>query len=735
MPRNNPPATLGTNVRRLDGPAKVSGTADYPQDLAVPTGCLHLATVRAPVAAGRIERLDPARALATAGVVRVLTAADVRGTNRFGLSVADQPVLASREVRGASDVVALVVATSERAAREGARRVDLSVTPTPLLLDPARACERGAPTVHPERRRDGRHPNLFATRCLHRGDPDGALAGSAVVVESEYRTGMVEHAFLAPEAGLATPDGSGGFVLQVSTQWPEVDIRQAAKALGEPVDRLRIIQTTIGGAFGGREDISLQILLLLAAQHTGRPVRMVWSRAESVRGHGKRHPFSIRHRLGADTRGRLTAASIEMLIDAGCYASTSAQLLDNAIAQATGPYRIANTMIAGRAVFTHNPYTCAFRGFGVNQVAFAMEQQINKLAAALGRDPVELRRLNLVRGRAVLGSGSTVAAGTMALTTLAAAARGARRRRPPPPNGRVQTGRGFATAIKNYGFGFGGDDRATAEVIVGRDGARIRIGAADVGQGTETILAQIAADALGLPLERIRVEWRDTGLAPEAGSASASRLSLFAGNAVALACRRARRAVAGPPMAPGTERIYRASYRSPGTSPLATGATARHATGYGWSSCVADVAVDVDTGVVSVARVVTAIDAGRVIHPAMFEGQVEGGVVMGQGYALQEQCPSRDGIPRFSSFERCGVPTAIDAVPRIEIIPIETGSATSLVGARGIGEITMIPVVPAITAAIYDACGVWIDELPASPERVRAAIASRHEALGRQIPQ
>ena len=253
-------------VRRLDGPAKAFGTADYPQDLTPPPDCLHVATVRSSVAAGRIGRLDPAAALATEGVLRVLTAADVPGTNRFGLVEADQPVLADQVVRGASDVVALVIATSERAAREGARRVALKVAPVPLLLDPERACEASAPIVHPSRRGLTDHPNLLAVRTLRRGAAARELAGSAIVVRGEYRTESVEHAFLAPEAGLAIPDGQGGLVLHVATQWPEADLRQAATALGERLEDLRLVQATIGGAFGGREDISLQILLLLAAR-------------------------------------------------------------------------------------------------------------------------------------------------------------------------------------------------------------------------------------------------------------------------------------------------------------------------------------------------------------------------------------------------------------------------------------------------------------------------------------
>ncbi|HEX4933509.1 MAG TPA: molybdopterin cofactor-binding domain-containing protein, partial [Gemmatimonadaceae bacterium] len=330
--------------------------------------------MRADVACARLDGIDSSAALAVDGVKRVITSADVRGTNRFGLVTPDQPVLVERDIVGASDVVALVVATTESAAREGARRVRLSLSPREGVFDPERALEAGAPAVHPTRPGgDGAHPNLLAQRTVRRGKSAQAMAGAHVVVEGTYRTGWVEHAFLAPEAGVAWPEPDGSLVLHVATQHAEADLRQAAEALGESRERLRLVQSAIGGAFGGREDISVQILLLLAARVMDAPVRLVWDRRESVRGHGKRHPFRIHYRLGADATGRFIAAEVDLLIDAGCYTSTSGPLLDNALAHVLGPYDIAHVTLEGRAAFTNNPYTCAFRGFGVNQVTFAVE--------------------------------------------------------------------------------------------------------------------------------------------------------------------------------------------------------------------------------------------------------------------------------------------------------------------------------------------------------------------------
>jgi CO/xanthine dehydrogenase Mo-binding subunit len=688
-----------------------------------PDGSLHAATVRLPIAAARIEALDVSPALALPGVVRVLTAHDVAGTNRFGLVEPDQPVLAEEWVRGASDVVALVLATSGEAARAGADAVAVRYSPLPLLTDAERALRNDAPAVHP-RREATEHPNLLAERRIRRGDPEGAMASAHRVIEGVYRTERVEHFFLAPEAGLAVPEPDGTVALHVATQWPEVDLAQAARALDIPRERLRLVQETVGGAFGGREDVSLQILLLLAADATGLPVRMAWDRAESIRGHGKRHPFRIRHRLGVDARGHFVAAELDVLIDAGCYASTSRLLLDNALAQACGPYAIEHVSAMGRAVFTHNPYTCAFRGFGANQVAFAMEQQVNKVAEAIGLDPAEVRRRNFLAAPGTIALGSRVESTGGLRRTLEVASEAAAARALPPSDDAIARGRGLASAMKNVGFGFGHDDHATAEVTWGDDRVRVRIGAAEVGQGSTTVLAQIAATVLDVDVARVEVEWRDTRIAPEAGSSSASRQTMASGNAVRGACqvlKERAEAAGGRHALSGSDLHARHTWRFPATEPFDR-RPALHLPGFGWATCIADVEVDRATGLVTVVRVVHVVDAGRVVNPALARGQVEGGVVMGQGYALQERLELRDGMPVTRGFEDGGVPTILDAVADIEALFVEDPDPLGPFGARGLGEICMIPVVPAITAAIHAACGVWMDHIPATPERVRDAL-------------
>jgi CO/xanthine dehydrogenase Mo-binding subunit len=714
----------GRRMRRADGKAKVHGVAVYPADLAA-RAKYHAATVRASVACGWLDAVELAGAHATPGVVRVLTAADVPGHNRFGLITADQPVLVERAITGASDVVALVIAESASAAKEGARRVRLTIRERAGVFDAEHALDRGAPSVHADRA-SLEQPNLLAERRLVRGDVARAMARAAVVVHGTYRTTHIDHAFLSPEAGLAWVDTGGRFVLEAASQWPQADLRQAAVVLGVPLDRLRLVQTTIGGAFGGREDISVQLLLLLAAQAVQDSVFMGWDRAESVRGHGKRHPFVITHTLGADRRGRIVAAKVECVLDAGCYASTSVQLLDNALVHATGPYAVRHVEASGRVALTNNPFTCAFRGFGVNQVTFAIEQQVNKLAAALGMDPAEIRRKNLLHTPGTLGPGTRVRSlGGTAETIVVARERGERKSLPRSDSDVVH-GRGFAAAIKNIGYGFGVDDRATAMVHLTPRGATVHVGAAEVGQGIETVLTQIAARALGLPPSRITVEWRDSDVAPDSGSSSASRQTMAAGSAVLGACRKLLQALDGRPV-PEAGITRRHTWRFPSTVGLGRGA-GRHLAVFGGSSCVADVAVDLVTGVVRLLRVVEVVDAGRVLNTEQFRGQVEGGVVMGQGYALTEYCAVALGMPQSRGFEGNGVPTAVDAVSAIEVVAVESPELLGPFGARGIGEVVMIPVVPAITAAIHDACGAWIDEIPATPERVRAALAARSPA-------
>ena len=716
---------IGVSHPRSDAAAKASGAARYPQDVVAPPGCLHIATVRASVARAMLRGIDVTLARAVPGVVAVLTARDVRGTNRFGLLEPDQEVLVTDRIRGASDVVALVIARTEAAAREGARVVVLDLAVEAPLVDAERACDIGAPVVHPERVATGSHPNVVSEQAIRRGQADDALSRAAVVVDAEYRTDFVEHAFLAPEAGIALLDADGRLTLLVATQWPQEDLRQAAAALGEPIESLRIVQQAIGGAFGAREDISLQILLLLAARHMQAPVRMVWDRVESIRGHSKRHPFRIRHVLGADRRGTLVAARIDMLADAGCYASSSAAVIANALSQSCGPYAVEHVHLVGRAVYTNNPYTGAFRGFGVNQATFAMEQQINKVAHALGIAPALVRRRNFVRDGGRLGTGPQVfACGGLGRTVVAATTR-ARRRRLPRAHGQWRYGRGMASALKNIGFSFGFDDRATARVTVTRRGATVWVAASEVGQGTETVLAQIAAQALGLSPRAVRIAWHDTAEAPAAGRASASHQTFVSGNAIRLACEQARLAIAvrgGQTRLPPDGVTAVSTFQAPSTDPLTSAAPTRHAYSYAWSACVADVGVDLETGRVRVLRVVNALDAGRVINPKLLEGQVEGGVVMGQGYALQETFAVRDGMPFGSGFAACNLPTAVDAAPMIETIALEGAEPSGPYGARGIGEITMIPVVPAILAAVHAAAGVWVDHLPALPERVLAAL-------------
>jgi CO/xanthine dehydrogenase Mo-binding subunit len=383
-------------------------------------------------------------------------------------------------------------------------------------------------------------------------------------------------------------------------------------------------------------------------------------------------------------------------------------------------------------VLTNNAFTCAVRGFGVNQAAFAVEQQMNKAALELGLSPSEIRQRNLVRGPTVLGGGSELNSEGGLLATLQMATEAAERMPLASSDDTVAYGRGMAVAVKNFGFGFGFDDSSTAEVTLTADAAIVCVGAAEVGQGSETTLIQIAASVLGVHPDAVRLEWRDTHLAPDAGASSASRQTVASGNAVIGACERVLRLVneaGGLEHLPGACASARFTWRFPSTTAFGQ-RPALHLSAFGWATCVADISVDRGTGAVTLLRVVNALDAGRVVNPALLQGQIEGGIVMGQGYALQERFYEHAGMPLTLSFESCGVPTALDAAPIIEALVVEVPEVIGPFGARGAGEIVMIPVVPAIIAAIHAACGVWVDELPALPDRVLAAIGARGEGPG-----
>jgi len=731
---------IGAPLRRPDALGKVTGATDYPGDLVRP-GMLRLKVVFARRAHARILSIDTSHALARPGVVAVLTAADVP-YNRFGLIDRDQPVLCEDVARFEGDKVALVVATSAEAAAEAAQLVVVDYEDLPAVTSPSAALAPDAPLVHEEL-----GTNLLKHVPIRKGDAAAAFAQADLVLAGEFATSWQEHAFLQPEAGIAYVDDAGRVVVETAGQWLHEDRRQLAAILGLPEEEVVVRYAAIGGAFGGREDLSVQHLLALAAHKLRRPVAIVWDREESIIGHHKRHPMTIRCRWGVTREGRITAVEAEVMADGGAYASTSAEVVKVAALLASGIYHVPNIHVDGYAVYTNNIPSGAFRGFGAPQAHFASEVMVTRLAHALGLDPVEFRRRNIYREGDVEPTRNTLPPGVSALPVLERLVEEARGRlgysphplAPYPAHGRevggggegnhLRRGVGIACGIKNLGYSFGFPEQSTATVeLFGRgeiERARVRVGAADVGQGAHLALRQIAAHMLALPLESIEMVTDDSSEAPNAGSASASRLTLMAGRAV-------HDAAAGALEAWGRTDDQHvqatAQYRPPATTALdpATGES-RPNYAYGYAAQAVEVEVNTLTGQVRVLTVISVHDVGRAINRQQVEGQIEGCIAQGIGYALLEDLKTRAGrilTPHLSTYL---LPTVLDMPPEIVPVILELADPNGPFGARGVAEMPLVPITPAIAAAIHDAVGVWVIAQPMTPERVLAALTSTHQ--------
>jgi CO/xanthine dehydrogenase Mo-binding subunit len=727
---------IGASVLRPDALAKVTGAARYPADLITPD-MLRLKVVFAHRAHARIVAINTAMARAYPGVVTVLTAADVP-FNAFGLIEADQPLLCEDVVRFYGDRVALVVAETQAAADAGAKLVEIEYQDLPAVTDPQAALAPGAPLVHT------RHGSNLLSRCdLRKGDVDQALAAADLVIDGEFTTTWQDHAFLQPEAGIAFYDDQGRLVVETAGQWLHEDRRQIAAILQLPPEQVVIRYAAIGGAFGGREDLTIQPLLALATFHTRRPTAIIWSREESLIGHHKRHPMQMRCTWGATRDGRITAVRAEALLDGGAYASTSGEVLKCVALFASGCYEVENIDVTGSVVYTNNIPSGAFRGFGAPQANLASETMVTRLAHALGMDPVELRRRNLYRegsiepGQHPLPTGVTVRECLEACVAEVRARTKNRELRTENSEPRTQNrelvaeseapylrrGSGIVCGLKNLGYSFGFPEQATATVeLHGADTierAVVRVGAADVGQGAHLILRQIAAEALSLEFEQIEMITDDSSEAPNAGSASASRLTIMAGRAVHDAAAAALREWQGE------ERPARATiqYRPPATTPfdpITTAGVPNYS--YGYAAQAVDVEVNITTGQVRVLTLISAHDVGRAINRQQVEGQIIGGLAQALGYALTEQFQMRDGrvlTPGFSSYL---LPTALDMPPEIVPLVLELGDPNGPYGARGMAELPLVPLTAAIASAIHDATGVWVHDQPFTPERVLAAL-------------
>jgi xanthine dehydrogenase D subunit len=729
---------IGESPVRPDGVLKVRGEFAYSSD-AWAEDMLWGATLRSPHPYARIRSLDLGAALKVPGVYAVLTHDDVPH-NRFGLEHADQPVLADDVVRYAGEPVAVVAADHPETARRAAARIVVDYEVLAPLTDPEAALTGAAPALH-------QGGNLVRHLRIRRGDPDAA---AAVVVTGEYRVGMQDQAFLGPESGMAVPAEDGGIDLYVATQWLHVDRDQIARALGLPPGRVRVTLAGVGGAFGAREDLSMQIHACLLAQHTGKPVKIVYGREESFFGHVHRHPAVMRYEHGATRDGRLVFVRARIVLDGGAYASTTSAVTGNAGSLGIGPYEVPNVAMDCYGVYTNNPPCGAMRGFGAVQACFGYESQMDRLAAALGMDPVEVRIRNAMEQGSIMPTGQRVDSAAPVADLL-------RRVRnlplpPPEPTGAaadlrampggvsntthgegVRRGIGYGVGIKNVGFSEGFDDYSTARVrllaVGGEPVVQVHTAAAEVGQGLVTLQAQIARTELGV--RQVSVLPADTSVG-SAGSSSASRQSYVTGGAVRAACEQVRaeialrtgqdiRAVPPEELAAllGGEVVERtAQWRHRPTAPLdpERGQGNAHVQ-YAFAAHRAVVDVDTELGLVRVVEMNCAQDVGRAMNPQAVVGQIQGGTAQGLGLAVMEEIQVQDGQIRNPSFTDYLIPTILD-MPPMTVDVLELPDPHAPYGLRGVGEPPTISATPAIVAAIRDATGLPLDRIPVRPEHI-----------------
>ncbi|NJD27758.1 MAG: aldehyde oxidase [Chloroflexi bacterium] len=753
---------VGARVRKVDGLPRVLGAARFGAD-EVPLDALAVRAIRSPHPRARftIGDLEPLRTRHP-GLVRVLTAADVPGENRYGIyeTGKDQPALADGEVRYRGEAVAALVGEPAAIAAIDDVEVPIEWSPLPPLTTIDDAVAPAAPRLHAEA-----PGNVLVRGRLAMGNPDEAIRTSAVTAAVEIETTALEHAYIEPEAGWArrVPGHSGDRLeLAVSTQSPYMDRDEVARILGIRPDQVRIIPTACGGGFGGKLDLGVHPLIALAAWHTGRPVRATWTRPESMAASTKRHPARIRISGGATADGRLTGVRTHGEFDTGAHASWGPTVANRVPVHATGPYEWQAVLATTAAIHTNNPPSGAFRGFGVPQAAIAHEALIDELAERLGADPLELRLRNALRAGSVTASGQVLRASAGLPACLEALRPRWRRLRDEAAAHRAgdeRRRRGVGIAAMWYGIGNTAlPNPSTIEIGVSRDG-RVTLfsGAVDIGQGASTVVAQIAADALGLPLERVEIVSGDTARTADAGKSSASRQTFVSGNAARLAAADLRRQIlqlgeVGPdveiepapgrlllrepggraavielgelPVVPVTDAtadvvLAGRGFFDPETTELdADGQGVPYQT-YAFGAQVAAVEVDLELGTTMVRTIVAAHDVGRAINPQGVEGQIHGGIAQGLGMALMEAY-----VPgRTENLHDYLIPTVGD-MPEIECILIEDPDPAGPYGAKGVGEPALIPTAPAILAAIRDATGVRITTLPASPDRVRAAIVA-----------
>jgi aldehyde oxidoreductase len=736
---------------------KVTGTCLYSDDI-VKDGMLYGKILWAAHPHAKILNVDTSAAEAMDGVILVLSAKDIPGKNQAGLVIRDQPAIAEEKTRYIGDSLASVFAISPEIAEQAREKIKVEYEILPGVFTPQEASHPDAPKVH----EDG---NLLRHAAIIRGDVDEAFSQCAVVIEETYTTPFIEHAFLEPEAGIAYPDGKGGVVLEIGTQTIFDDRTQLSEILDLPEEKIRVIQTAQGGSFGAKEDLILQQHLALAALRTNRPVKITLTREESLRVHTKRHPAWIRYKTGADKEGKILATEADITLDAGAYASLSIDVIENCVVFAAGPYYIPNLRINGYAWYTNNVLCGAMRGFGVNQIVIGLEQQMDAMARALDIDPFEIRLKNALVAGLPTGADHLLEEGVDGIKeTIQAAQETFHQLQMPTGSNGKKIGIGVASAMKNVGFGHAIPESAGARIHLNTSGeVELTVTHHEYGQGGWAGQIKIASDELGIPLSRIKISRPDSALTPPTGPTTASRQTFLTGNAVVLACKTLMEEVfaraaevldVDPSMLSfegnqvvdkdsgkavelkqlGQSFVVEKRYTSPPTDQILEDEASHHGQPdfksmvthvmYSYTTQVAIVEVDIKSGEVKVLKVISANDVGKALNPFIIKGQVEGGVMMGLGYALSEQYLVEKGYNLTDSLHKVRIPTA-DQTPEIIPVIVEVPHPFSPEGMKGFAEAPSMATAPAILNAIYDAVGVRIYEIPAEKERVRAALKGK----------
>jgi len=727
---------IGQSIKRRDAYAKVTGAANYPGDFYDPEQLvMKILFSERPHAI--VKSIDISKAEGLDGVVAIFTSKDVPN-NEYGLMSPDQPVLCGPgsnknygdHVKCVSDQIAAVIAENEAIAVEASTLIDVEYEDLPIINDIDEAIKDGAVIIHPDN-----GSNIYSEFHIRNGNIKSGIQSSNFIIEDVYETPVQEHAYLQPEAGYGYIDEEGRITILVAGQWAHEDREQIAHALNIPEENIRVIYPSIGGAFGGREDMTIQIVLALAVmklheRNIDRPIKIVWSRKESIIGHHKRHPYKLKLKLGANKDGKLTFLEADITADSGPYIYTTNKVLANATLMIVGPYHIPNVSVDSRAVYTNNLPNGAFRGFGAPQACFAIEMQINKMAEAIGLDPVEFRLRNTIKEGQATAVKSPLPKGVSIDKVIEICAAESSWKKANEKwecqykiseslEKQKTRGIGFASGYKNVGFSYGAPESCWANVeLHGKDKIEkliLRHAGADVGQGAHSAFIQIAADVADVSLDKVELTASDTALTGNSGSSSASRMTFMAGNAIIGATKAAiEKWNSGEKPAKSTF-----IYKPPKTTPLdsETGACTPNFA-YGYVAETVEVEVDTETGKVKILNVTCANDVGKAINPIQIKGQIEGAIIQAAGYVLLENFIQENGFVKTDSLATYLIPSIMDIPSKTDSIIVEEPDPIGPAGARGMAEMPFIPFAPAVLSAIHDATGVWFNSFPLTEEVV-----------------